>query len=105
MTPKKPAVTTDAEALLKEISVTTAPMVQRHATAREKIGLAVKELESERFVILSQRDNLRRQVEAIEAGFQMHLDDIQSCLELYERGTLSMTEDTSKPAKIEDRKE
>lgn len=64
----------------------TAPMVQRLATHRDKIDLAVKELESERFDLISRRDNLRRQYEAIESGMNMHIADIEQTMRLYEGG-------------------
>ena len=69
----------------------SAPMVQRLATHRDRIDLAIKELESERFEIISQRDHLRRQSEAVENGFAMHLADIEATLTLYEQG-LNSTE-------------
>src|SRR5690606_8590050 len=68
----------------------SAPMVQRLATHRDRIDLAIKELESERFDLVSRRDNLRRQAEAVEAGLTMHIDDIEQTLRLYEGGLNSL---------------
>lgn len=74
------------EAVIQEISKQAAPMVQRLATHRDRIDLAVKELESERFDLISRRDLLRRQVEAVEQGLNMHIEDIESTMRLYENG-------------------
>ncbi len=74
------------DTLLSDMSKAAAPMIQRHATARDRIDLAIKELESERFELLSRRDLLRRQVEAVEEGLQAHLDDIDATMRLYEGG-------------------
>ncbi|NGP18217.1 hypothetical protein [Devosia aurantiaca] len=76
----------EALAEVIEAAKQTAPMVQRLALHRDRFDLAIKELESERFEILSRRDNLRRQVEAIESGFAMHLADIEATLKIYESG-------------------
>lgn len=78
----------DQEALASVMKAAnqTAPMVQRLALHRDRFDLAIKELESERFEILSRRDNLRRQLEAVESGFAMHLEDINATLKLYESG-------------------
>ena len=75
-----------SEAEILEASKQTAPMVQRFATHRDRIDLAIKELESERFELISRRDHLRRQAEAVEQGFAMHIDDIEATLKLYEGG-------------------
>ena len=74
------------EAVLQEAARQAAPMVQRLATHRDRIDLAVKELESERFDLISRRDLLRRQVEAVEQGLAMHLEDIEATMRLYESG-------------------
>ena len=74
------------EAILQEAAKQSAPMVQRLATHRDRIDLAVKELESERFELISRRDLLRRQVEAVEQGLAMHIDDIEATIRLYEAG-------------------
>lgn len=81
----------DAEAAIIAASRETAPMVQRLASHRDKIDLAIKELESERFELISRRDHLRRQAEAVEAGFAMHIEDIEATLRLYERGLNSVS--------------
>ncbi|HEY8576522.1 MAG TPA: hypothetical protein VIL88_09320 [Devosia sp.] len=74
------------EAVLQEAAKQSAPMVQRLATHRDRIDLAVKELESERFDLISRRDLLRRQVEAVEQGLAMHIEDIEATIRLYETG-------------------
>lgn len=79
------------EALLREVSEAQAPMIQRLGSHRDKLDLARKELEGERYEILSRRDLLRRQMEAVEQGMQAHLDDIDACLALYDGGLNSLT--------------
>ena len=74
------------EAVMQEAAKQTAPMVQRLAAHRHRIDLAVKELESERFDLLSRRDLLRRQFEAVEQGLNMHLEDIEATMRLCENG-------------------
>lgn len=74
------------EAILHDTARQAAPMVQRLATHRDRIDMAVKELESERFELISRRDLLRRQVEAVEQGLAMHLEDIEATMRLYENG-------------------
>ncbi|MDB5474237.1 MAG: hypothetical protein JWP99_1540 [Devosia sp.] len=76
----------EAEAAFREFAKQTAPMVERFSAHRERIGLAVKELESERFELVSRRDLLRRQAEAFEAGFAAHIADVETTLRLYEEG-------------------
>ena len=78
------------EAAILEASKQAAPMVQRFATHRDRIDLAIKELESERFELISRRDHLRRQAEAVEHGFSMHIEDIEATLKLYEGGLNSI---------------
>lgn len=73
-----------------EAAKQTAPMVQRLSSHRERIDLAIKELESERFEMLSRRDHLRRQAEALEQGFALHLNDIDATLKMYEDGLNSV---------------
>ena len=75
-----------AEAVIMEAAKQAAPMVQRLASHRDRIDLAVKELESERFELISRRDYLRRQAEAVEQGFALHLEDIEATLKMYEGG-------------------
>lgn len=80
-----------AEAALAETAAAqTAPVVQRLGTHRDRIDLAVKELESERFELLSRRDLIRRQTEAVEQALSMHIDDIEATLRLYETGLNSL---------------
>lgn len=80
----------NAEVVIAEAAKQTTTMVQRLATHRDRIDLAVKELESERFELMSRRDLIRRQVEAIEHGFAIHLEDIEATLKLYESGLNSV---------------
>lgn len=79
-----------AEAEVAEAFKQTAPMVQRLATHRDRLDLAVKELESERFELVSRRDHLRRQAEAVDHGFSIHIEDIEATLRLYESGMNSL---------------
>lgn len=79
-----------SETEIVEASKQTAPMVQRLATHRDRIDLAIKELESERFELISRRDHLRRQAEAVEQGLAMHIEDIDATLKLYEGGLNSI---------------
>lgn len=81
----------EAEAALLEAAKASAPMVQRLSTHRDRIDLAIKELESERFELISRRDHLRRQAEAVEAGFALHIEDIELTLKLYEGGLNSVS--------------
>jgi len=69
-----------------EAAQQAAPMVQRFASHRDRFDLAIKELENERFEIVSRGDHLRRQIEAVESGFAVHLEDIESTLRMYENG-------------------
>lgn len=75
-----------AEAAMADIGKQTAPIVQRVATHRERIAQAIKELDSERFELISRRDMFRRQAEAVEQGLTMHIEDIEATMQLYERG-------------------
>lgn len=79
-----------AEAVLMEAAKQAAPMVQRLASHRDRIDLAVKELESERFELISRRDHLRRQAQAVEEGFALHIQDIEATLKMYEGGLNSV---------------
>ena len=81
------------EAVIQEAAKQSAPMVQRLASHRDRIDMAVKELESERFEMLSRREMFRRQAEAVEAGLTMHIDDIEATMRLYEGGIQSLTAD------------
>lgn len=74
------------ETVIQEAAKQAAPMVQRLASHRDRIDLALKELESERFELISRRDLLRRQVEAVEQGLSMHIEDIEATMRLYEGG-------------------
>ena len=78
------------EAVIQEAAKQSAPMVQRLASHRDRIDMAIKELESERFELLSRRDMFRRQAEAVEAGLTMHIDDIEATMRLYEGGIQSL---------------
>ena len=79
-----------AEAAVLEAAKQAAPMVQRLASHRDRVDLAVKELESERFDLLSRRDLMRRQADAVEQGLNIHLQDIEATLKLYEAGINSL---------------
>ena len=83
-------VTSEAEAEIADAHKASAPMVQRLATHRDRLDLAVKELESERFELISRRDHLRRQAEAVDQGFTIHIEDIEATLRMYEGGLNSL---------------
>ena len=85
----------DLEHVIQEATRQTAPMVQRLATHRDRIDLAIKELESERYEMLSRRDLLRRQAEAVEQGLNMHIQDIEATMQLYEAGINSLPAPTT----------
>jgi hypothetical protein len=78
------------EAVMADAAKQSAPMVQRLATHRDRIDQAVKELESERFDLISRRDLLRRQAEAVEQGLSMHIEDVEATMRLYEGGLNSL---------------
>lgn len=90
MTSKTKAVSipeiSQTEAAMNDLAKQSAPMVQRLATHRDRVDLALKELESERFELISRRDLLRRQMEAVEQGLAMHIEDIEATMRLYEGG-------------------
>ena len=86
----------EAEAKLIEAAKQSAPMVQRLSTHRDRFDLAIKELESERFELISRRDHLRRQAEAVEQGFAIHLEDIEATLKMYEGGVNGSGSQTEK---------
>ena len=79
-----------SEAAKPTTSGAKTPMVQRRSSHRERIALAIKELQSERLDLVSRRDQLRRQTEALEGGFALHLDDIEATLKLYQGGLTSL---------------
>lgn len=84
---------TDEAAFLDATSKASAPMIQRLAAHRDRISQSVKELESERFDLISRRDLIQRQADALIAGMDMHVSDIDATLALYERGMNSLSAD------------
>ncbi|KKB07793.1 hypothetical protein [Devosia chinhatensis] len=80
----------ELEQVIQQAAKQTAPMVQRLATHRDRIDLAIKELESERFELISRRDLMRRQADAVEQGLNMHIEDIEATMRLYEAGINSL---------------
>ncbi len=64
----------------------TAPMVQRLGAHRDRVYMAVLELESEKFELQARRDHARQQFEAAERGLKQHIQDIEATLSLYEVG-------------------
>lgn len=75
-----------AEEVISDMAKQSAPMVQRLASHRDRIDLAVKELESERFELISRRDLVRRQADAVDRGLAIHIEDIEATIRLYESG-------------------
>jgi len=80
----------ELENVIQQAAKQSAPMVQRLASHRDRMDMAIKELESERFELLSRRDLMRRQAEAVEQGLNMHIDDIEATMRLYESGINSL---------------
>lgn len=94
MTTKSKGVATipeieQAEAAVASMAKQSAPMVQRFASHRDKIDLAIKELESERFELISRRDLVRREAAAVDEGLSLHIEDIEATIRLYEGGMQS----------------
>jgi len=81
---------TEAEASFVEAAKQTAPMVQRLATHRDRLDLALKELDSERSALVSRRDLFRRQAAAVEEGLTLHIDDIEATMNMYVAGLASL---------------
>lgn len=71
------------DAVLIEASAQTSRMVQRCASHRDRIQVEVAELERERADLMARRDLLRRQVESVEQGINMHIEDIDATIALY----------------------
>lgn len=71
------------DAVLTESAAQTAPMIQRLAVHQDRIAVEVRDLQRERDDLIARRDLMRRQVEAVEQGFAMHLADIDATLALY----------------------
>jgi uncharacterized coiled-coil DUF342 family protein len=80
----------DEAAFLDETAKASAPMVQRLASHRDRMSQAVKELESERFDLISRRDLIQRQADALIEGLNMHIEDIDKTMRLYEAGMNSL---------------
>lgn len=80
----------ELETVIEEAAKATAPMVQRLASHRDRIDMAIKELEGERFELISRRDQMRRQADAVEQGLNMHIQDIEATMALYESGINSL---------------
>lgn len=97
-TKPKPVETTEIETVLADISKSAAPMVARLPSHRDRLDLAVRELEAEHAEIVARRDLMRRQVEAVETGMKLHLDDIESSIDLYLNGMNSLPADGSREA-------
>lgn len=68
----------------------TAPLVKRLAAHRDLVYMAILALESEKFELQSRRDFLRAQLEAVDRGFAVHIQDIEATLRMYEAGLNSL---------------
>jgi len=94
MTTRKAVAVNNVEAAEVEFAETvkgqTSVMVQRLAQHRDAFDIAIKALEGERFHLQTRLDLARRQFEAIEAGIQLHLSDVENSLKLYENGLNSI---------------
>jgi predicted transcriptional regulator len=67
-----------------------APMLKRASVHRDRIGQAVRELETEKSELLTRLDHLRRQFEAAEHGLAHQIEDVEATLKLYEHGLNSV---------------
>lgn len=92
--PKTPA--TEVEQVIEAAGVVSGPVVQRLGSHRDRFDLAIKQLEAERFELVSQKDAMKRAYEAAEQGLNHHIQDIENCLSLYERGLNGLPADGSK---------
>lgn len=75
------------EEIVAEAKPETSLMVQRFGTHRDRIHLAMVALESEKFELQSRRDYVRRQLEAVDDGITLHIQDIEATLKLYKAGS------------------
>lgn len=94
--PKTDTAKNEIEAVIAEATQITAPVIERLSTHRERVAQAVRELEGDRYTLVSQRDTLTRAYEAAMAGISSHIQDVENCLELYERGLNGLPADGSK---------
>lgn len=74
---------TSEAALLAETGSQTAVVVQRKATHLNIMDVALKGLDTELAEMNTRRDNCRRQFEAVDTAFAMHIEDIMGARELY----------------------
>lgn len=77
-------------ALLAETGSQTAVIVQRLGTHRDSMDMALRALEGERADMVARRDNMRRQYEAADAGFSVHIEDVDKAISLYMNGLSSL---------------
>ena len=68
----------------------TAPLVQRLSAHHDLVYMAIMALESEKFELQARRDYLRQQLEAVDRGFAVHIEDIEATLRMYEAGLHSL---------------
>lgn len=94
--PKPDTAKNEVEAVIAEATQITAPVIERLSTHRERVAQAVRELEGDRFTLVSQRDTLTRAYEAAMSGIGQHIQDVDLCLALYENGMNSLPADGSK---------
>lgn len=94
----KDVVQQKAEIAVQEATRQPAPVVQRLSSHRGRFMLAIKELESERLLLLARLEQLRRHAEAADRGLSIHLQDIEDTLKLYESGLHSGPANEPAPA-------
>ena len=94
--PKPDTAKNEIEAVLEAAGQIAAPVLQRLGQHQEKVALIVKELESERYTLQSQRDTLTRAYEAAMSGLNMHIADVDAATDLYLRGLNGLPADGSK---------
>lgn len=94
--PKTDTAKNEIEAVIAEATQITAPVIERLSTHRERVAQTGRELEGDRYTLVSQRDALTRAYEAAMAGIGHHIQDVDLCLALYENGMNSLPADGGK---------
>jgi hypothetical protein len=79
-----------ANSEITEAGREAAPMLKRASVHRDRIGQAIRELESERSELLARLEHLRRGFDAAEQGLAHQIDDVEATLKLYEHGLNSV---------------
>jgi predicted RNase H-like nuclease (RuvC/YqgF family) len=64
--------------------------VHRVSAHRSRLSQIVKELESEKFELTARLEQLRKQADAVDQGFNQQIEDVEATLRLYEHGLNSV---------------